>query len=253
MTALNFMKKLYDEKLMNQDFAVVAGSKANEMFLTGEGGAMFSSLNNPAAWVAAGKTEPGAELDAFGTLEAGFGPRSRAGSGYLGVYMIPKQSVKTEEEFKKVMTFLDQMNDKEMQDLFEYGIKDRHYKIEDGKAIVTDSELLQSELLDYKHLQLKVAMNLTPAGGLHPVKEKVEALKLSNEKVAVYNLAQPYDSDTYTKQGQQLDNMRYDMMVKYVMGHIDAEGYQAEVEKWMKAGGSAVIKELNEQYHKTKK
>ncbi|MEK3883741.1 extracellular solute-binding protein [Paenibacillus sp. PL2-23] len=252
MTALNFMKKLYDDKLINQDFAVVANSKANEMFLAGEGGSMLSSLNNPAAWVASGKTKPEAVLDAFSTLEAGFGPRARAGSGYLGVYMIPKKSVPNEEELHKVLKFMDQMNDKEMQNLLEYGIEGTHYKVEDGKALITDNELLQKQLLDYKQLQVKVAMNLTPPGGLLPIQQKVADLKEANEKVAVYDLAQPFDSDTYTKQGQQLDSMRYDMMVKYVMGHIDAAGYQAEVEKWRNAGGNAVIEELNEQYQKTK-
>lgn len=252
MTALNYMKRLYDEKLMNQDFAVVAGSKANEMFQSGEGGAMFASLNNPVGWTEAGKMEEGAELEVFSTLEAGFGPRTRAGTGYLGVYMIPKKSVPNEEEFKQVMEFLDQLNDQEMQDLLEYGIEGTHHKVEDGKAILTDTELLQKALLDYKQLQLKVALNQTPQGGLSPIREKVEAMKLANEEFAVYNLAQPFDSDTYTKQGQQLDNMRYDMMVKYVMGHIDEAGYQAEVEKWMNAGGKAVIDELNEQYKKAK-
>ncbi|MBD2844881.1 extracellular solute-binding protein [Paenibacillus sp. IB182496] len=252
MAALNFMKKLYDEQLMNQDFAVVAGSKANEMYLAGEGGSMFSSLNNPPAWEAAGKTEEGAVLDVFSTLDAGHGARARAGTGYLGVYMIPKKSVPEEADFKRVMKFLDQLNDKEVQDLLEYGVEGTHYNIEDGKAIIGDREMLQKDLLDYKQLQLKVVSNLTPEGGLPPLREKVEALKLSNEEVAVYNLAQPFDSDTYTRQGQQLDNMRYDMMVKYIMGHIDAAGYQAEVEKWMNAGGSKVIEELNAQYQQAK-
>ncbi|MBO2945602.1 extracellular solute-binding protein [Paenibacillus sp. F411] len=253
MDALNFMKRLYDEELMNANFAVLAGAKANDMFLAGEGGAMFSSLNNPAAWSLAGKTEPGAELGVFSTLEAGYGKRARAGSGYLGVYMIPKRSVQTEEQFHRILQFLDQMNDAPMQNLLEYGIEGRHYKVEDGKAVMLDTELMQSEIMDYKHLQLKVAMNLLPAGGLHPVQEKVEELKAANEEYAVYNPAQPFDSNTYTKQGQQLDDMRYDMMAKYVMGDLDAEGYQKAVQKWMDAGGSKVIEELNQQYRRSKK
>ncbi|WP_168119518.1 extracellular solute-binding protein [Paenibacillus sp. HB172176] len=253
MEGLKFMKRLYDEKLMNQDFAVVDSGKGNELFITGVAGANFGSVGNANAWQTNEKiTAQNGEVDMFSTLDGGFGPRARASGGYLGVYMIPKKTVKTEDELRKVLQFLDKLNEQKAQDLLEYGIEGKHYQLENGEVKVLDKEQLLKDRLDLNQLQLKTVNHLTPKQN-SDFGKKMEALVQANEKVAVVNLAEAFISDTYSKQGQQLDNMRYDMMVKFVMGQIDEAGYKAEIDKWLQAGGSAVIQELNDQYQKFKK
>lgn len=257
MQAMKFMKKLYDEKLINQDFAVVTNAKANDMFLDGTAGAVFATTGNLTTFQNTEKIKAqNAQLDMFGMLDAGKGLHARAGTGYLGTYMIPKKSVKSEDEFKKILSFLDKLNTKEVQDLLIYGIEGRHYKKENGVIVkldnVPEAQQFAKERLDLNQLLLKNVANETPAK-LTPIEQRGEEIKAANEKNAVYNLVEPYISDTYTKQGQQLDTMRYDMMVKFVMGQLDEAGYKAEVDKWYKAGGTEVLKEFNDQYQLAKK
>jgi putative aldouronate transport system substrate-binding protein len=253
MQALKYMKKMYDEKLINQDFAVMDTSKGNELFVSGAAGSVFGSAGNAVSWQNNAKiTATNGQIDMFSTLEGGFGPRARASGGYLGVYMIPKKTVKNEAELRKVLQFLDKLNDKKAQDLLEYGIEGRHYQLENGEVKITNQDQLNKERLDLSQFQLKIVNHLTPKQSTELAK-KIDKLVEENDKVAVVNLAEALISDTYSKQGQQLDNMRYDMMVKFVMGQIDEAGYKAEIDKWQKAGGSAVTKELNDQYQKFKK
>jgi putative aldouronate transport system substrate-binding protein len=257
MDGMKFMKKLYDEKLINQDFAVVTNAKANDIFLDGGAGSVFSSVGNLTAWAVNDKLKSqNAEVDFFSTLEGGHGPRARAGTGYLGNYMIPKKSVTSEADFKKVMAFLDKLNSKEVQDLLSNGIEGRHYKVENGLAVALDNipaeQTLAKERLDLNQLYLRTVLNETPKK-MTEIQQKAEDIKAANEKVAVYNLVEPFESDTYTKQGQQLDTLRYDMLVKFVMGQVDEAGYKAEIDKWLKAGGQAVMDEYNKQYQQLKK
>ncbi|QNK56999.1 extracellular solute-binding protein [Paenibacillus sp. PAMC21692] len=256
MASLQFMKKLYDEQLINQDFAVVTNGTANDMLLDGSAGALFASSGSLSTWQADARiAEQNGEIGIIGTVDGGHGLRARAGTGYIGTYMIPKKSVETEEEFDKVMAFLDKLNSQEVQDLLLYGIEGRHYTKENGLVVkmdnVPESQQLGAERGDLNILHVGVVANETPSK-LLPIEQKRDQLRAENEKVAVYNLVEPYLSDTYSKQGQQLDNMRYDMMVKFVMGQIDEAGYKAEVDKWLQAGGSAVIKEFNDQYQANK-
>ncbi|MDF2923281.1 MAG: extracellular solute-binding protein family 1 [Paenibacillaceae bacterium] len=257
MQALKFMKKLYDEKLINQDFAVMTNATANDMFLDGTAGSVFATAGNLTSFQKNEKIKnQNGQLDLASTLEGGYGPRARAGTGYVGTYMIPKKSVKTEAEFKRIMQFLDDLNSQKVQNLLKYGIEGRHYKVENGVVVNLEGlpaeQQFTKEVLDLRNLMLRNTVNELPAK-LSAVEQRAEDIKAENEKSAVYNLVEPYISETYTKQGQQLDTMRYDMMVKFVMGQLDEAGYKAEVDKWLKAGGDTVIKELNEQYQAFKK
>jgi putative aldouronate transport system substrate-binding protein len=228
-------------------------SKGNDLFVGGSAGAVFGSIGNAVSWQNNAKiTAQHGQIDMFSTLEGGFGPRARASGGYLGVYMIPKKTVKTEADLRKVLQFLDKLSDKKVEDLLEYGIEGRHYQLENGEVKLTDQDLLNKERLDLNQFQIKTVNQMTPKQTTELAKQ-MDKLVEANDKVAVVNFAEALISDTYSKQGQQLDNMRYDMMVKFVMGQIDEAGYKAEIDKWQKAGGSAVTKELNDQYQKFKK
>jgi putative aldouronate transport system substrate-binding protein len=257
MKGMKLMKKLYDEKLINQDFAVMTNAKANDIFLGGGAGSVFATTASMTNWDNNEKIKAQkGKLDLFSELEGGHGPRARAGTGYLGMYMIPKSSVKSEDELKKVLAFLDKLNSKEVQDLLVNGIEGRHYKVENGQAVRLENlppeQEFTKERFDFPNLYLRTVVNETPKK-LNEIQQRAEDIKSANEKVAVYNLVEPFNSDSYSKLGQQLDTMRYDMLVKFVMGQLDEAGYKAEVDKWLKAGGKTVIDEFNAQYQKLKK
>ncbi|MNT98057.1 Lipoprotein LipO precursor [compost metagenome] len=67
------------------------------------------------------------------------------------------------------------------------------------------------------------------------------------------NPALTLTSAIYSERGSELDTMMSDAATKYIMGKIDDAGWQAEVEKWRKAGGDTLIKEYEAAYAKTGK
>ncbi|UUZ90208.1 hypothetical protein LJK87_30090 [Paenibacillus sp. P25] len=47
--------------------------------------------------------------------------------------------------------------------------------------------------------------------------------------------------------------MIWDAQTKFIMGKIDEAAYQAEIEKWKKAGGTKIMEEYKADYLKTHK
>lgn len=105
LETMKFYKKLYDEKLINLDFAVVKDGK--QMINAGKAGAWIANLNDAnGIEESVQKVTPTGSITMVNALEGPEGLRSPGGSGSYGLFMIPKTSVKTEEELKAVLNFL---------------------------------------------------------------------------------------------------------------------------------------------------
>src|SRR5690606_2613670 len=81
-------------------------------------------------------------------VEGDHGLRALPTSGFAGILAIPKSTVKTEEELKRVLAFIDQTNDADIQALLYNGIEGRHY-IKESDYIVpatTDTTLNEQEV-----------------------------------------------------------------------------------------------------------
>jgi putative aldouronate transport system substrate-binding protein len=72
-------------------------------------------------------------------------------------------------------------------------------------------------------------------------------------KYSIPNPALTLVSTTYSERGKELEQMIWDSQTKYIMGKIDEAGWQAEIEKWKKAGGSKIMDEYKADYEKTNK
>jgi putative aldouronate transport system substrate-binding protein len=260
MNALKFFKKLYDEKLVNQDFAVYDSGKWNDPIINSQAGVAVDVVDR--SYQIDEKIKSGnlkGEMSAFGTVQ---GPDGKlvlpATTGYGGIFLISKQAVKTEEELKKVLNFFDKISDKDMQILLTYGIEGTHYKVEDGKlkTILTSNDP-QSPDINVKGLnQLIIGVpNVldTAFKAGTPLREKANVIKAENEKYVIGNPGEPFVSATYTQKGAQLDQMILDARVKFIVGKIDEAGYNAEIDLWLKSGGEQYVKEMNDLYAESKK
>lgn len=166
------------------------------------------------------------------------------------MYMISKTSVKKEEDFKRVLKFLDQLNDQEMQDLLGWGIKGRHYTVVNGE-IEPVPEMNQQAMKVEVNGANQLLMYI-PKNGLPRVRTEVRRLQekviAENEKYVVGNPAEPLISNVYARRGPQLDDIIIDAKVKFIVGQIDEEGFKKELERWNKSGGDEYVKEINELY-----
>lgn len=256
--AVKFVKKLYDEKLVNQDFATYDGAKWDEQLLSGNAGVIIDVADRARRDASnIEKINPDAEIGVLGYVkkDASSEPATLPTSGYAGYYVFPKQALPSEDDLDFVLNVFDKCNDEEAVNLMNIGIKDRHYTVgADGYVTVVDDATLTKEFADLNQF----ATSFIPDVGYKKAyttktAEDVDNVYKDNEKYVVANPAEPLVSDTYSRKGPQLDSIITSANTKYIVGQIDEAGYKAELERWKQQGGDDYIKEINEAYAALKK
>lgn len=251
--ALQFFRKLYDEGLVNEDFAVMDPAVWNDPIINGQAGVMVDVAD--ASRRIDGKMQEKAPRDTpyIDVFQAPVGPkghRDMPTSGYSGVLAISKSGVKTEEELKRVLKFLDQIGDVEMQMLLGYGIEGRHYDMVDGYIKPVDMSQqagLKAELESLNQI-LTFIGPVTPTLEMTEINKKITQVQTENEKIVVANPAEPLISQVYAQKGQQLDNIIADARIQYIVGQIDDKGLDDAIALWRSSGGDDYIAEINELY-----
>src|SRR5690606_7328977 len=97
-------------------------------------------------------------------------------SGYSNVIAISKSSVKTEDDLKRVLHFLDQIGDPEMQLLLGYGIEGRHYELVDGhiKALTTAEDTSLIKEMESMNQMLTFIGPLAPTIEMTTINKKID-------------------------------------------------------------------------------
>ncbi|WP_168119875.1 extracellular solute-binding protein [Paenibacillus sp. HB172176] len=249
MDTLKFYKKLYDEKLINQDFAIVQDGRS--VMYKGKAGLWIDNMldgknieNNIK------KVDPDAEINLLNRIAGPMGDRTRAGAGYLGMFMIPKTSVKTEAELKRILSFFDRVSEKDIQNLMKYGIEGTHYTIKDGEYTQNDDTKVRAELTDGNQFMILQDQVVNYGTELEQLSTK---LFQDNATFAVPNPAAPFISNTEIEKGKEISKIIADATVKFIMGSVDEAGWNQAIDKWLQSGGSKVIEEMNAEYAKLSK
>lgn len=254
--ALKFFRKLYEEGLVNEDFAVMDSAAWNDPFVNGQAGVFVDVADNSRRLDNAMQEKAQRDTPYTDVFQAPVGPkghRDMPTSGYNGMLAISKSSVKTEEELKRVLKFIDQLGDVEMQLLLERGVEGRHYELVDGhiKSIINDDPALLKEIESLNQLLTYIGPD-APSIEQTPLNEKINEVQKANEAIIVGNPAEPLISEVYAQVGQQLDNIIADARIQYIVGQIDDAGLDAAIELWKKNGGDDYIAEINELYQQSK-
>lgn len=251
--AMNWYKRLYQEKLINQDFAIAErvqnidnGNKGLFGFRLGDND--FISRHSELF-----KLNPKAELDTSSILKGVNGTKLLMDSGLSGSFVIPKQTVKSEADLKRILQYFDKLSTPEGQNIFEWGAEGIHYTVKDGKADRTPE---QSAKYASEVIQLQQAMqvsdgSLAMEGTYDKYTGKFKTAKKEASAISgifVTNPAAAYNSSTLDSKRTQLDKIINDARVKYIMGEIDMTGWKAALDNWRKSGGDKVLEELNKEY-----
>ena len=259
LDALKWLRKLYSEKLMNQDFAMLPNSKIQfSKGNTGIFGNMSDDIRSPEVSVDLPKNAPGAQIGVLNKLTGPKGVRSAAaGNGYYGGFVIPKSAVKNEADVKKIMAFFDQLAGKDMMNLLQYGEKDTDYTLQGNVASQTADQKNKfvKDLASLGQLQMGVnagssKVTYDPA---NPLDVQVNEMWGETEKTVVLNPVAPFISDTWTSKSADLLKIKGDAIVKFIMGAIDEKGYNDAIKQWYAAGGDKVCEEYTAQYNAAKK
>ncbi|SDY03338.1 putative aldouronate transport system substrate-binding protein [Evansella caseinilytica] len=251
--ALKFFKKIYDEGLVNEDFAVMDTTEWTKPLENGEVGVFVDVLDageRARAKIEEQYPDNPDPIRLLGSVEGPYGHRALPTSGYSGMLAIPKSKVKTEEELRRVLTFLDQLNDEEVQILAGNGIEGRHYEIVDGEyhSFTADNEGLLAEYESLNQIMMFIPVDKVLAATPNELKQLEAQILEDNIEIVVPNPAEALISEVYSKQGQQLDTIISDARIQYIVGQIDETGLDEAIELWEKSGGNELVAEMNELY-----
>ncbi|GMK38739.1 putative ABC transporter peptide-binding protein YtcQ [Paenibacillus sp. CCS19] len=249
--AMDYIKKIHDEKLMNQDFLATSKTDQTSLFTSGKAGVYIGSmqdvdsLNKDLI-----KNVPTAVVETAALIKGPEGQQSTWSiPGYNNVVLFPKSAIKDEAELKKILGFFDKMMTPEVANVMYWGIEGVHYTVQDGKAkVADDKEKVEREVKGYKDSVIGEPetngmyqpLNTLPAR-IHADSELIPA----NEKIAIADPTAALDSATFAEKGGQLQEIITDATYKYMYGQIDQAGFEKAIEDWKSRGGQAMIDEYN--------
>ncbi|AFH63321.2 extracellular solute-binding protein [Paenibacillus caseinilyticus] len=260
LEALKFMRKLHEEKLINQDFAVYDSSKWIDPVVNNQAGVIVDVTDTAgridqkihANLQKENKDDPDKHyVDNMIGVEGKHGLRALPTSGFAGMIVIPKSAVKTEGELKRVLGFLDQTNEADIQTLLYSGIEGRHYTKEKDYILPTaDKTLADAELTGLGQLLTYIPEDRTLKSkqAMSPLSQKTEKLQEEAEQYIVVNPAEPLISKVYSLKGPQLDNIINDARIKFIVGQSSEADLKAAFELWRKSGGDDYVNEMNTLY-----
>ncbi|WP_019908617.1 extracellular solute-binding protein [Paenibacillus sp. HW567] len=251
MDTMNFMRKLYKEKIINQDFALTSKEVQRDQFIRGTAGIFIGSMTDAKRLsIEAQAINPRAELTLINRIKGPQGYKVWSIPNYNGLYLFSKKAIATEQELKRVLGFFDRTMDKDVANLMMYGIEGRHYKLKDGKVILPDetSQLRVYEVNPLYSLMIADIGNKNIMGVAQ--KEQLTALadQLSedNEQFLVDDPTVSLSSTTFDEKNTELSAIIMDATYNYILGNLTAEGFRVEVEKWRAGGGDLIIQEYGE-------
>lgn len=256
MTAMEWMRKIYEEGLIRADWPLVDSDISGEAVKKGEAGAIVNVIGDGArAWeyfvdnqiMAVNNSEETASMNLVGPIEN----HTLATSGYNGFFAVTKEGAKTEKDVWNCLTFLDRMCDPGMLLLADYGLEGVTYDVNEQNEIIKNTTNSIEESPQYGLNQsvcyipdLKNTMMNEPQSEIMLAQEKAYE---RNRATAVTNPAIGYyaESEVFAEKGTVLESILEEARTMYICGQIDKQEWQNKIEEWYKNGGTELIKEIN--------
>ncbi|WP_165452676.1 extracellular solute-binding protein [Paenibacillus thalictri] len=257
LQALKYIKRLYDEKLINQDFVVTEEQQMNTMFNQGKAGVNLGLFDDVGKiQLELKKINPQAKIAIVDTIAGPKGQHIWSQPGYTGVYLFPKSSVKTEAELKDILAFFDRMQEPDAVNLLTWGVEGKQYKVNGGKAEKTvPDDTFNNDMLGLGELRIDDGSKELVMTGEDPLTTQGKQLIKDNAKLVVSNpaLSLYFESPTWSQKSNELRKIASDGTVKFIMGKIDENEWKKVQDDWRKAGGDKVLTEFAEAFAKSKK
>ena len=197
-----------------------------------------------------------------GAVDTGLGTLCMPTTGMNNLVAISTKTIKTEEQLKRVLQMLNDLNDGECMNLIEYGWEGTTYTLDENGYVVllTDDELSAAgvstttyrngfnQIIPYFTAE-ENARPVVTAPTTSPIKMLENKLYSENIQYCVPNYGASYSSQYKVENGTALDTIVADAWRAYVKGEIDVAGFEAALDQWWTAGGEIVTKEMNDAYH----
>ncbi|NOU74119.1 extracellular solute-binding protein [Paenibacillus sp. LMG 31458] len=254
---LEFMKKLYSEKLIDQEWSLNQANKVIENFTSGKA-AMISNgyFNAPTVQNALLKNTPNAKIASLPYLKGDDGKVQVMGSAGISYYVgIPKWAENKEE----IIKYLDLKLDKDIHKEATIGKEGVHHKVENGNyfpilPIFNDQYNNASSFLtgvDEKNYPIYWQARVRKDPILTDAFNKNQEAAKGNIVVDPLSFAPPLEA--IGKYNLKLQKLMEDTFLKYITGAEQLENYDKFVTQWKADGGDEMTKAVNEWYAANKK
>ena len=271
-TALKELRELYTQGILNNgtngipDFREASGACKSGL-RTGIGGASVQCLDDlrkvQTYFEDEGiTTSDNIILTLQGSVDTGLGTLCLPTSGYNGMIAISTKTIKTEEQLRRVLQCLNDMNDGAFLNLVEYGWEGLTYSLnEDGYVELFDEEELAASGVGSLSFMTGITQavafytaeeNARPVStntNSSPIRTLENKLYAENIQYCVVNYGAAYNSQYYIDNGEALKSLIRNTELAYICGEIDEAGLENGIDQWWKAGGRVVTDEMNEAYH----
>ncbi|MFC4598323.1 extracellular solute-binding protein [Cohnella hongkongensis] len=253
MDTMNFMRRLYEEGLINSDFAVTSKEVQRNLFIRGEAGMYIGSMLDAQRLAdAAVRFNPEARFTLVNRIEGPEGFRIWSIPNFNGLYLFSKKAIKTEEALLEALRFFDRSMEGDVANLMKYGFEGRHYRVEgDTVHLPQESQELRNSEVSVIYTLMIADLsnpNIMKVGRQDELTALAERLSEDNEKFIVRDPTVGLKSDTFDEKGAELYKTISDATYNYILGHLDEEGFRREVERWKNGGGRDIIREYTQDY-----
>lgn len=251
MDTMNFMKRLYDEGLINKDFAVTSKEMQRDFIIRGVAGVYIGSMQDVQRLSdEAQQFNPKARFTLVNRIMGPEGYRVWSIPNYFGLYLFSKKAIRTEEELLDILAFYDRTMDGDVANLLKYGIEGKHY-LPEGEQVLLPEEMTQVRTTEAGALYtLMIAdlsnPNVKKVSEQEPLQEEAERYTEDNGKFVVPDPSNGLESKTYDERGVELYKIISDATYNYMLGKLDEAGFYQEVERWKRQGGAQIIREYSE-------
>ncbi|GHV53445.1 putative ABC transporter peptide-binding protein YtcQ [Spirochaetia bacterium] len=251
---LKYIKRFYDEGLINRDFPTVTEDRRNELLADNYGMAITSIDKGRQSIVPLQKLHPGADFVVMTDLPDVH--KLIARTGFDSKYYISKKAVPNEADVKKIIKFFDDMHSPEINNLIYNGIEGVHYTKVGANEITISSEQKAKYNLEVEpvsQLGFQFLKNNYVIAGNSFLEEQIDYFYNKYDVPLINDPTQTFISETQAQKGSQLEQFIWDSGVQYITGAIDEKGWWAAVDRWRRDGGDAMTAEYQAQYDKVKK
>ncbi len=264
--AVEYIKKLYDEKLMPQDWPSRGTDTWSDGCKKGENGVYIDVLDSgKRIWnyfVAEDTKTPSVvdpSKDASMVLYGAVNGHTLATAGYNGFFTLSASTLDTPEKIEAALTVLDKLSDPEMQVLTQFGLEGINYELDDqGRVVKLDAE---DEVLIGNYKGLNQMLTFLPSTEATTV--PVVTTERDDAQNAAYAAALPLaevdpalsfkvNSEAYSLSGADLDTQASALRSQYICGEITLEQFKSGLDGIRAAGYDQIITEINDQYQANK-
>lgn len=255
--SMEWLQGLYKEGILNADFVTLPNSGSKDAFKAEQSGVFYSDAEGTAFMTHFNNQGIDAVVTSTAAFETPAGKVAPSTDGYSGILAISKATVKTEEDLKRCLTFLDRLNSPECQNMFVYtGLEGVDWKANgDGTASkIGDANITLGDYDGFNQIMMNVVDLYYPEKPANETAEQILEAQTENLNYMISNPGKALlrTSETYNSIGGQLDQMIADGRIQFIVGELDEAGWKSLLEDWKKQGGAAVISEVNEAYKLTK-